>query len=92
MGHVIFLSRPNAVSLVDAFDMHDETVASALGQYDGNAYQHLFESTQYEPNNSTEVNIQVLFRFHSHGEISCSNILHRIAINATHVQQHRSEY
>ncbi|XP_053377016.1 peroxisomal acyl-coenzyme A oxidase 1-like [Mercenaria mercenaria] len=47
--------RPNAVGLVDAFDMHDETVASTLGQYDGNAYQHLFESTQNEPMNQTEV-------------------------------------
>lgn len=47
--------RPNAVGLVDAYDMHDETVASTLGWYDGNAYQHLFESTQYEPMNQTEV-------------------------------------
>lgn len=47
--------RPNAVSLVDAFDMHDETVASTLGMYDGNAYQHLYQSTQYEPLNQTEV-------------------------------------
>jgi acyl-CoA oxidase len=47
--------RPNIVGLVDAFDMHDETVASTLGQYNGNAYQNLFESTQYEPMNQTEV-------------------------------------
>ncbi|KAL4226800.1 Peroxisomal acyl-coenzyme A oxidase 1 [Mactra antiquata] len=47
--------RPNAVSLVDSFDLHDESVASTLGQYDGNAYQHLFESTQYEPMNQTQV-------------------------------------
>ncbi|WAR25224.1 ACOX1-like protein [Mya arenaria] len=49
------LNQPNAVSLVDAFDMHDETVASALGMFDGNVYQHLYESTKYEPNNRTEV-------------------------------------
>jgi len=47
--------RPNAVGLVDSFDLHDETVASALGSFDGNAYQRLFESTQYEPLNQTEV-------------------------------------
>ena len=47
--------RPNAVGLVDAFDMHDETVASALGTYDGNVYQNLFEATQHEPLNQTEV-------------------------------------
>ena len=35
--------------------MHDETVASTLGMYDGNAYQHLYESTQYDPLNQTEV-------------------------------------
>lgn len=52
---MVLYFRPNAVGLVDAYDMHDETVASTLGQYDGNAYQHLFESTQYEPMNQTEV-------------------------------------
>ncbi|KAL3852532.1 hypothetical protein ACJMK2_016159 [Sinanodonta woodiana] len=47
--------RPNAVALVDAFDMHDQTVMSALGRYDGNAYQHLFEAAKREPMNQTEV-------------------------------------
>ena len=47
--------RPNAVALADSFDLHDETVASALGGYNGNAYQALYESTQYEPMNQTEV-------------------------------------
>lgn len=47
--------RPNAAALVDAYDLHDDTVASALGQYNGNAYQALYESTQYEPLNQTEV-------------------------------------
>lgn len=52
---IVFTCRPNAVSLVDAFDMHDETVASTLGKFDGNAYQHLFESTIHEPANQSEV-------------------------------------
>ena len=52
---MLSIYRPNAVALVDSFDLHDETVASTLGQYDGNAYQALFESTQYEPLNQTEV-------------------------------------
>ena len=59
---LLSIYRPNAVALVDSFDLHDETVASTLGQYDGNAYQALFESTQYEPLNQTEVcKFSVLF-------------------------------
>ena len=35
--------RPDAVALVDAFDWHDDTLASALGRYDGKVYESLFE-------------------------------------------------
>ena len=31
--------RPNAVNLVDSFDLRDEVIGSALGCWDGNAYQ-----------------------------------------------------
>ncbi|KAK6176957.1 hypothetical protein SNE40_015158 [Patella caerulea] len=47
--------RPDAVSLVDAFDIHDETLCSVLGVYDGNVYEKLYESTQREPMNKTDV-------------------------------------
>ncbi|KAJ8983313.1 hypothetical protein NQ317_010851 [Molorchus minor] len=48
--------RPNAVGLVDSFDMRDEVLASTLGAYDGNVYQRLFEEAQKSPLNSEPVN------------------------------------
>ncbi|KAK3085344.1 hypothetical protein FSP39_001824 [Pinctada imbricata] len=47
--------RPDAVALVDAFDYHDITLSSALGCYDGNAYERLFKSTENDPMNKEEV-------------------------------------
>uniref|UniRef100_A0A3Q3KRE5 Acyl-coenzyme A oxidase n=1 Tax=Monopterus albus TaxID=43700 RepID=A0A3Q3KRE5_MONAL len=47
--------RPNAVALVDAFDIHDKSLNSVLGRYDGNVYEHLFEWARRSPLNSTEV-------------------------------------
>ncbi|KAG7242385.1 hypothetical protein INR49_023514 [Caranx melampygus] len=47
--------RPNAVALVDAFDVHDKKLNSVLGRYDGNVYEHLFEWARRSPLNSTEV-------------------------------------
>ncbi|XP_048244379.1 peroxisomal acyl-coenzyme A oxidase 1-like [Haliotis rufescens] len=47
--------RPDAVSLVDAFDMHDITLHSALGCYDGNVYERLYQSALKEPMNRTQV-------------------------------------
>ena len=47
------------MALVDSFDAHDETVASTLGSYNGNVYQALYESTQYEPMNQTEVGLLI---------------------------------
>lgn len=35
--------RPNAVGLVDSFDIHDKILDSPLGAYDGNVYQRLFD-------------------------------------------------
>jgi len=55
-------NRPDAVSLVDAFDIHDETLCSALGSYDGQAYKRLYESTLRDPMNKEEVSIVNLFR------------------------------
>ncbi|XP_023268555.1 peroxisomal acyl-coenzyme A oxidase 1 isoform X2 [Seriola lalandi dorsalis] len=47
--------RPNAVALVDAFDVHDKKLNSVLGRYDGNVYEHLFDWARRSPLNSTEV-------------------------------------
>lgn len=48
--------RPNAVSLVDSFDFRDEVLASALGSYDGNVYERLFNAAQQSPLNAEPVN------------------------------------
>lgn len=47
--------RPNAVSLVDAFDFHDLTLNSTLGSYDGQCYQRLLEHAQRDPLNKEKV-------------------------------------
>ena len=53
---IIFLHlRPEAVALVDAFDVHDFTLGSALGSYDGQAYSRLYKSAMAAPINETRV-------------------------------------
>ncbi|XP_070533131.1 peroxisomal acyl-coenzyme A oxidase 1-like [Ptychodera flava] len=47
--------RPNAVALVDAFDIPDEMLGSILGRYDGNVYENLYEWARESPLNQTEV-------------------------------------
>lgn len=47
--------RPDAVALVDAFDLHDDSLGSLLGVYDGNVYERLYESTKYNPMNQNVV-------------------------------------
>jgi hypothetical protein len=49
--------RPDAVSLVDAFDIHDDTLGSVLGCYDGNVYERMLKSTQNEPLNQSDASI-----------------------------------
>jgi len=48
--------RPNAVGLVDSFDLHDEILNSALGDYDGNVYERLLEEANKSPLNKEPVN------------------------------------
>nr|CAI5843398.1 unnamed protein product [Callosobruchus analis] len=48
--------RPNAVGLVDSFDLRDEVLSSALGAYDGNVYERLFKAAQSSPLNAEPVN------------------------------------
>lgn len=38
--------RPDAVPLVDSFDIPDSVLKSAIGRYDGNIYEALFDSAQ----------------------------------------------
>ncbi|KAF7213170.1 peroxisomal acyl-coenzyme A oxidase 1 isoform X2 [Nothobranchius furzeri] len=47
--------RPNAVALVDAFDIHDKKLNSVLGRFDGNVYENMFEWARRSPLNATEV-------------------------------------
>lgn len=47
--------RPNAVGLVDSFDIRDEILGSALGVYNGNVYERLLEEAKKSPLNQTPV-------------------------------------
>lgn len=46
--------RPNAVALVDAFDISDFRLKSALGKYDGDVYPAIVEAAKRDPLNATE--------------------------------------
>jgi len=48
--------RPNAVGIVDSFDIRDDILASALGVYDGNVYERLLEDAKKSPLNQMPVN------------------------------------
>lgn len=48
--------RPNAVGIVDGFDIRDEILGSALGVYDGDVYTHLYAEAMKSPLNQTSVN------------------------------------
>lgn len=43
--------RPDAVGLVDAFEFSDNDLASAIGRYDGDVYNALYEWAKMEPMN-----------------------------------------
>ncbi|CAH0690974.1 unnamed protein product [Chilo suppressalis] len=48
--------RPNAVGLVDGFDLRDEILNSTLGSYDGRVYERLMEEALKSPLNQETVN------------------------------------
>lgn len=48
--------RPNAVGLVDGFDIPDGILNSVLGNYDGNVYEHIFQAAMMSPLNQEPVN------------------------------------
>ena len=47
--------RREAVPLVDAFDLPDVALNSALGRYDGDVYTHLYQWAQRAPRNKSKV-------------------------------------
>ena len=47
--------RREAIPLVDAFDVPDEILNSALGRYDGDVYTHLYQWAQRAPRNKKKV-------------------------------------
>ena len=47
--------RPQALNLVDSFDIRDEILNSALGCWDGNVYQRIFDEAAKSPLNNTAV-------------------------------------
>jgi acyl-CoA oxidase len=47
--------RPNAVSIVDAFDFSDRDLNSVLGRRDGHVYENLLKWAKSNPINKTEV-------------------------------------
>uniref|UniRef100_A0A8D0EEH3 Acyl-coenzyme A oxidase n=1 Tax=Salvator merianae TaxID=96440 RepID=A0A8D0EEH3_SALMN len=59
---LLALIRPNAVALVDSFDIHDDILGSVLGRYDGNVYENMFEWSKKSPLNKTQVHES----FHKH--------------------------
>ncbi|KAM6177272.1 peroxisomal acyl-coenzyme A oxidase 2 [Erethizon dorsatum] len=50
------LIRKDAILLTDAFDFTDQCLNSALGCYDGNVYERLFQWAQMSPNNNSQEN------------------------------------
>ncbi len=47
--------RINAVLLVDAFDFLDSNLCSALGAYDGNAYERLLQFAKNSEFNKSDI-------------------------------------
>ncbi|CAB3240217.1 unnamed protein product [Arctia plantaginis] len=53
---LLALIRPNAVGIVDGFDIRDEILNSTLGAYDGRVYERLMEEAKKSPLNAEPVN------------------------------------
>lgn len=56
LEEMLIAIRPNAVGIVDGFDIRDEVLGSALGAYDGNVYQRLYDEAMKSPLNQDKVN------------------------------------
>ncbi|EDW72388.1 uncharacterized protein Dwil_GK20899 [Drosophila willistoni] len=55
LEHTLTKLRPEAVAIVDGFDFSDIQLNSALGSYDGNAYERIFDSALKNPLNQKSV-------------------------------------
>uniref|UniRef100_A0A6B2L0L2 Acyl-coenzyme A oxidase n=1 Tax=Arcella intermedia TaxID=1963864 RepID=A0A6B2L0L2_9EUKA len=53
-AHILDVLRPNAIALVDAFDIPDRVLGTALGNADGNVYEALYESVKKAPLNQVD--------------------------------------
>ena len=53
VSEVLMSLRPNAVALVDAWDIPDRVLNSALGRADGNVYEAIMEHARDSPLNKT---------------------------------------
>lgn len=53
--------RPDAAAYVDGFDCADRHLGSALGRYDGNVYESMFEWTRNYPMNKDEVGLYYFY-------------------------------
>ncbi|XP_032528622.2 probable peroxisomal acyl-coenzyme A oxidase 1 [Danaus plexippus] len=53
---LLALIRPNAVGLVDSFDIRDEILCSTLGAYDGRVYERMMDHALKSPLNAETVN------------------------------------
>ena len=62
--HLLREIRPNAVAIVDSFDINDKYLSSALGAYDGDVYNRLYQWAKLSPLNKTEVNINKRSIYH----------------------------
>lgn len=52
--HYLDVIRPNAVALVDARDISDFRLKSALGRYDGDVYPHIMKAAEKDPLNAVD--------------------------------------
>ncbi|XP_043601113.1 probable peroxisomal acyl-coenzyme A oxidase 1 isoform X1 [Bombus pyrosoma] len=57
LEYLLTTIRRNAVGIVDGFDFDDHILCSALGAYDGNVYERLFQEAMKSPLNHETVNM-----------------------------------
>ena len=57
LEYLLLTIRRIAVGIVDGFDFDDHILCSALGAYDGNVYERLFQEAMKSPLNRETVNI-----------------------------------
>ncbi|XP_071866974.1 acyl-coenzyme A oxidase 1-like [Bombus fervidus] len=57
LEYLLMTIRRNAVGIVDGFDFDDHILCSALGAYDGNVYERMFQEAMKSPLNRETVNM-----------------------------------